>query len=170
MSLGKLYNVCMVTYEEKEMNINKGLTTSVMAIDILLAGCASDYSGNRYDGSAVGEVQRTEKGQVISLRKVELKPEHSVAGTALGAVGGGLVGSAFGGGHAKLLTATAGAVAGGVAGNAIATRGQDGVEYTIKLDSGAVVTIAQAPTPTISVGQRVHVIYSQKGRSRVVPE
>ena len=63
MSLGKLYNVCMVTYEEKEMNINKGLTTSVMAIAVLLTGCASDYSGNRYDGSAVGEVQRTEKGQ-----------------------------------------------------------------------------------------------------------
>ena len=111
MSLGKLYNVCMVIYEGKEMNMNKVLTTSVMAIAVLLAGCASDYSGNRYDGSTVGEVQRTEKGQVISLRKVELKPEHSMAGTALGAVGGGLVGSALGGGNAKLLTAAAGAVA-----------------------------------------------------------
>ncbi|MBQ2177177.1 MAG: glycine zipper 2TM domain-containing protein [Alphaproteobacteria bacterium] len=168
--MGKLYNVRRVDYREDEMNTNKFLKTSVIAIAMMLAGCTSDYSGNRYDGSAVGEVQRTEKGQVISLRKVELKPEKSMAGTALGAVGGGLVGSAFGGGHAKLLTATAGAVAGGVAGNAIATRAQDGIEYTVKLDSGAIVTIAQAPTPAISVGQRVHVIYSQKGRSRVVPE
>lgn len=150
--------------------MDKVLKISVMAIAILLAGCASDYSGNKYDGATVGEVQRTEKGQVISLRKVELKPESSVAGTTLGAVGGGLVGSAFGGGNAKLLTAAAGAVAGGIAGNAIATRTQDGIEYTVKLDSGAVVTIAQAPTPAISVGQRVRIIYSQKGRSRVVPE
>ena len=165
------------------MSMDKVLKTSVMAIAVLLAGCTSDYSGNKYEGATVGEVQRTEKGQVISLRKVELKPENSMTGTALGAVGGGLVGSAFGGGNAKLLTAAAGAVAGGIAGNAIASRTQDGVEYTVKeiinsiddkynvkLDSGAVITIAQAPTPPISVGQRVHVIYSQKGRSRVVPE
>ena len=152
------------------MSMDKVLKTSVMAIAVLLAGCTSDYSGNKYEGATVGEVQRTEKGQVISLRKVELKPENSMTGTALGAVGGGLVGSAFGGGNAKLLTAAAGAVAGGIAGNAIASRTQDGVEYTVKLDSGAVIAIAQAPTPPISVGQRVHVIYSQKGRSRVVPE
>ena len=160
----------MVPFGENKMSVNKVFKTSTMAIAVLLAGCTSDYSGNRYDGATVGEVQRTAKGQVLSLRRVELKPEHSMAGTALGAVGGGLVGSAIGGGNAKLLTAAAGAVAGGIAGNAIATRVQDGVEYTIKLDSGAVVTIAQAPTPAISVGQRVHVIYSQKGRSRVVLE
>ena len=149
------------------MNVGKFLSVSVLAM--LLAGC-SDFSGNRYEESNIGEVQQTNKGTVISLRKVELKPDGSIAGTALGAVGGGVVGSMFGGGHAKLLTATAGAVAGGVAGNAIASRAQDGIEYTIKMDSGAVVTIAQGASPTISVGQKVYVINSQKGRSRVVPQ
>ncbi len=157
------------------MNVDGIFKISVATIAVLLAGCASDYSennysGNRYAGSAVGEVQRTDKGKVISLRRVELKPESSMVGTALGAVGGGIVGSAFGGGHAKLMTATAGAIAGGVAGNAIATKAQDGIEYTIQLDNNSIVTIAQAPTPAISVGQRVRLIYSQKGRSRVVPE
>lgn len=152
------------------MNVNRIFKISVAAMAVLLAGCTSDYSGNRYDSPSIGEVQRTDKGRVISLRRVELKPENSMAGTALGAVGGGIVGSAFGGGHAKLMTATAGAIAGGVAGNAIATRVQDGIEYTIQLDNNSIVTIAQAPTPAISVGQRVHVVYSQKGRSRVVPE
>lgn len=156
--------------EENKVNMGNLLKTLTLVTAVLLSGCASDYSGNKYDGSAVGEVQRTDRGQVISLRKVELKPEVSGVGTALGAVGGGLVGGMFGGGNAKILTATAGAVAGGVAGNALATKTQDGIEYTVKLDTGAIVTIAQAPTPAISVGQRVHVIYSQKGRSRVVPE
>ena len=142
----------------------------LVMFSLILTGCGENYSGNRYEGSAVGEIQRTDTGTVISLRKVEIKPETSGTGTALGAVAGGIAGSMFGGGHAKILTATAGAVAGGVAGNAIATRTQDGIEYTIRLDNGAVVTITQDPTPVISVGQKVRLIYSQKGRSRVVPE
>ena len=149
------------------MKVEKFLSVSVFAV--LLAGC-SDFSGNRYEESNIGEVQQTQTGTVISLRRVELKPDGSVAGTALGAVGGGVLGSMFGGGNAKLLTATAGAVAGGVAGNAIATRAKEGIEYTVKMDNGAVVTIAQGTTPMISVGQKVYVINSHKGRSRVVPQ
>ena len=149
------------------MNFTKFVSASTLAV--LLSGC-SDFSGNRYEESSIGEVQRTNAGTVISLRKVELKPDGSVAGTALGAVGGGVLGSMFGGGHAKLLTATAGAVAGGVAGNAIATKTQDGIEYTIKMENGSVVTIAQGTSPAISVGQKVYVINSHKGRSRVVPQ
>ncbi|MDR2666628.1 MAG: glycine zipper 2TM domain-containing protein [Holosporales bacterium] len=136
----------------------------------LLCGCANDFSGNRYDSANIGEVSKTDSGTVMSLRRVELKDDKIGVGTVLGAVGGGLVGSAFGGGNAKFLTAAAGAVAGGAAGHAIENKAQDGIEYTIKLDTGAVVTIAQGVTPQISVGQRVRVINSNKGKSRVVPE
>ncbi len=147
-----------------------GRILSVTLSAVLLAGCGSDFSGNRYEQSQVGEVSQTSKGVVISQRRVELKPDSSTAGTALGAVGGGLLGSMFGGGNAKILTTTAGAVAGGVAGNAIATRAQDGIEYTVKLENGAIVTIAQDPTPAIANGQKVYIIHSQRGRSRIVPQ
>ena len=80
------------------------------------------------------------------------------------------MGSMIGGGKQKLLTGAAGAVAGGVAGNAIASRAEDGIEYTVKLDNGSVVTIAQGTSPAISVGQKVYIVHSQKGRSRVVPQ
>ena len=152
------------------MKFNKTFSLVFTVCPLLLAGCGSDFSGNRYDASTVGEVSRTDRGTVISLRKVELKPDGSVAGTALGAVGGGIVGSLFGGGHAKYATAAAGAVAGGVAGNAIATRTEEGVEYTVRLENGSIVTIAQGSTPAISVGQRVYIVNSNKERSRVVPE
>lgn len=152
------------------MKFNRSLSIALAIAALLLTGCGSEFSGNRYDGATVGEVARTDLGTVISLRKVELKSEGSAAGTALGAVGGGVLGSLFGGGNAKFATAAAGAVAGGVAGNAIATRGEEGIEYTVKLDSGSVITIAQGKEPAISVGQRVHVINSNRGRSRVVPE
>lgn len=151
------------------MKIDKSISALMLGFAVLLSGCASDFSGDRYESATVGEVSRTDIGTVISMRKIEIKPEDSSAGTALGAVGGGIAGAMFGGGNAKFATAAAGAVLGGVAGNAIASRAEPGMEYTIKLDSGAVITIAQGLTPAVYVGQRVHVINSNRGRGRVVP-
>ena len=141
-----------------------------LILSAFLSGCSNEFSGNRYDSATAGEVSRTEHGTVLSLRKVEIKTDGIGAGALLGGVSGGLIGSAFGGGNAKILTGTAGAIAGGVAGNAIQNRAQDGIEYTIKLDSGSVITLAQGTEPAISVGQKVYVVHSAKGRSRVVPE
>lgn len=152
------------------MKFKKSFSIVLAVSTLLLAGCGTDFSGNRYEASTVGEVSRTDRGTVISLRKVELKPESSTAGTALGAVGGGVVGSLFGGGNAKFATAAAGAVAGGVAGNALASRAEEGIEYTVRLENGSIVTIAQGSTPAISVGQKVYIVNSNKGRSRIVPE
>ncbi|MBQ7524552.1 MAG: glycine zipper 2TM domain-containing protein [Alphaproteobacteria bacterium] len=149
--------------------LKRSVALSLCAAALLLAGCGGDFSGSRYDEASVGEVSRTDEGTVISLRRVELKPDHSMAGTLLGGAGGALAGSLFGGGNGKILTTTAGAIAGGVAGNAIGSRAQDGIEYTVQLNNGSVVVIAQGTDPAISVGQRVRVVYSNKGRSRVVP-
>ncbi|MDR0942066.1 MAG: glycine zipper 2TM domain-containing protein [Holosporales bacterium] len=144
---------------------------ALLAGVVILVGCSgSEFSGDRYDTRNVGEVARTDCGTIVSMRKIEIKPDPSIAGTALGAAVGGLGGSLVGGGKGQYLTAAAGAIAGGVAGNAIASRPEEGVEYTIKLDTGSMITIAQGVTPKMSVGQRVHVVNSQKGKRRVVPE
>jgi outer membrane lipoprotein SlyB len=136
---------------------------------VVLTGCSGDeFSGNRYMAANVGEAARTDRGTIISLRKVEIKPDGSVLGTALGAVGGGVVGSMFGGGNAKFATAAAGAIVGGVAGHALTSRTTEGVEYTVKLETGALITIAQGPTPVLSVGQQVYIVNSEKGKSRIV--
>lgn len=153
------------------MLLNRSISVSLIVCSLFLSGCStSEFSGNRYDAASVGEVARTDRGYVLSLRKVELKPDGSLVGTALGAVGGGLVGSMFGGGNGKFLTAGAGAVAGGLAGNAIGSKSKDGIEYTVKLDNGSIITIAQGASPAISVGQRVYIVNSNKGRSRIVAE
>jgi uncharacterized protein YcfJ len=47
------------------------------------------------------------------------KDEHRIAGTAIGAVAGGLLGNQIGGGKGKTLATVAGAVGGGYAGNRI---------------------------------------------------
>ncbi|MBQ8651232.1 MAG: glycine zipper 2TM domain-containing protein [Alphaproteobacteria bacterium] len=152
------------------MNVNKIVGgTFLMCSVVLFSGCSTNpFSGNTYDSASMGEVSRTDTGTIVSLRKIEIKSEGTGAGTALGAVGGALAGSLFGGGDGKYLTTAAGAVIGGVAGNAIENRSQDGIEYTIQLDNGSTVTIAQGLTPALSVGQKVRVIYSNRGQSRVV--
>jgi outer membrane lipoprotein SlyB len=105
------------------------------------------------------------------MRKVEIKPdEEPGAGALLGGVGGGLVGSMFGKGGGKVLTTAAGAAVGGLAGHMIQNKAKDGMEYTVKLDSGSIITLTQALPPALSVGQRVFVVNSNRDRSRIVPE
>ncbi|MDR1289286.1 MAG: glycine zipper 2TM domain-containing protein [Holosporales bacterium] len=138
---------------------------------LLLSGCSNNYSGDQYSSRGVGEISRTDRGVIISMRKVEIKSDEGPgAGALIGAVGGGLAGSMFGKGGGKLLAAGAGAAAGGLAGHMIQNRAQDGMEYTVKLDSGAVITLTQGLTPAMSVGQRVYVVDSHRDRSRIIPE
>ena len=58
------------------------------------------------------------------------KDEHRLAGTAIGAVVGGLLGNRIGGGNGKVLATVAGAGAGGYAGNKIEGKMQQGNTYT----------------------------------------
>jgi uncharacterized protein YcfJ len=53
------------------------------------------------------------------------KDKHQIAGTAIGAVAGGLLGHQVGGGKGKTLATVGGAVAGGYAGNKVQEHQQD---------------------------------------------
>ena len=57
--------------------------------------------------------------------KAPVKDENRVAGTAIGAVVGGLIGNQFGKGNGKTLATVGGAVAGGYTGNQIQKNVQD---------------------------------------------
>lgn len=52
-------------------------------------------------------------------RQVPVKDKNRIAGTAIGAVAGGLLGSTIGGGRGKTLATIGGAAAGGYAGNQV---------------------------------------------------
>lgn len=61
------------------------------------------------------------------------KDEHRIAGTAIGAVAGGLLGNQIGGGKGRTLATVAGAVGGGYAGNRIqASRQHAQVSSTVE--------------------------------------
>ncbi len=59
-----------------------------------------------------------------------IKDKDRLAGTGIGAVVGGLLGSRVGGGNTRIVTGIAGAAAGGYAGNKIQQKMQQGDTYT----------------------------------------
>ena len=58
------------------------------------------------------------------------RDERRIAGTATGAVLGGLIGNQVGGGNGKKIATVVGAVAGGIAGNKVQQRTQENDTYT----------------------------------------
>ena len=148
-----------------------------VGLSVLVSGCTPRIGGQDYSVSDSGKAAITYRGVVISARPVVIsnqRPENQGqpgAGAGVGAVTGGLVaGSTMGRGNGSLVAAGLGAVAGGVAGHFVEkelTR-QEGVEYTIRLDNGNTISVAQGKEPVISVNQSVLVIQGTQ-RTRVVP-
>lgn len=84
------------------------------------------------------------------------KDQHRIAGTAIGAVVGGLLGNQVGGGKGKTLATVAGAVGGGYAGNRIEASRQHGqVTSTVERKCSTVNN-----TSTKIVGYDVRYVYN----------
>jgi outer membrane lipoprotein SlyB len=149
------------------------LSTALVAV-LAVSGCARDISGGSYVASKVGEVQETLAGKVISVRQVRVESEDQLEdntlGLAAGGIAGGVAGNSFGKGTGKGLATVGGALAGATLG-ALAQKelkNQMGMEYVVKLDRGDLLTVVQGTDEPIGVGQRVYVVKSDRGRSRVV--
>ncbi len=126
----------------------------------LIAGCAGGLGSKDYSREQARNVQEVQMGVVEAVRAVKIEGTKSVVGPAAGAVVGGVAGSTVGGGRGSVVGATVGAVLGGVGGAAAeeAVTRQDGVEITVKLDSGRVLAITQAADEEFRVGDRVRVL------------
>ena len=139
-----------------------------------LSGCDDGLSGDSYTHAQAKAVNTVQYGTIVSMREVSIKRHEGPGmGAGLGAAGGGTAGYLIGNAVSnsttgKLVGAGIGALAGGIAGNAIQNRSTKGFEYTVQLDNGGTVAIAQGKTPAMSIGQRVQVISGSSG-GRVVP-
>lgn len=126
----------------------------------VLSGCAGSNSGDVYKRDQTRQVHTVKMGIVESVRQVKIEGTSSGIGAATGAVVGGVAGSSMGGGKGKIITAVVGAVAGGLAG-AAAEEGitrKDGVEITVKLDSGELVAIVQEAGEEFHPGDAVRLL------------
>jgi outer membrane lipoprotein SlyB len=121
------------------------------ALALLLAplgACATDSPGAE------------QPGKIIAAAPVDQPGQNTGAGAIAGMVVGGVVGAQFGAGVGQALAAAGGVIAGSYAGSAAETAAQShtGMAYTIQLDNGEVVTLAQhldSSHPALAVGTPV---------------
>jgi outer membrane lipoprotein SlyB len=136
-----------------------------------LTACQRNVSPDAYAVGSVGQVNRTARGTVISVRPVVIGGSQSGIGAAGGAALGGIGGSAFGRSSGNAAATLGGVVIGGIVGAAVeeaATR-QPGLEYVVQMENGALITLVQGPEPAFAVSQRVLVIYGNQARIIVDP-
>lgn len=141
----------------------------VMAL-VGLSGCASSLSGGAYSRDQARVAQDVEYGRVEAVRVVAIEGTKSNIGTGAGAIAGGVAGSGISSGTTtRTVGALAGAIIGGMAG-AAAEEGitrQDGLEITVRLDSGRTIAVVQAADVVFRPGDRVRVLYGHDGTTRV---
>lgn len=127
---------------------------------VLLVGCASGVGSKDYSREQARSAHEVQMGVVESVRSVNIEGTKSVVGTGAGAIVGGVAGSKIGGGRGSIIGATAGAVLGGLGGAAAeeAITRQEGLEITVKLDSGRMIAVTQAADEDFRVGDRVRLL------------
>lgn len=158
------------TQRRTPMNKKKLLVVSVL-MSASLFGCANPYAGNVYNSRQIGSVQTVKFGTVTSVRAVTLNDDTDMpVGAAAGAVAGGVLGYALGGGTGQKIATVGGVILGGLAGNAIqgAANQSNGLEIVVRTDNGQDLAVVQGETDGIAVGTRVQMIESG-GRVKVSP-
>ena len=132
-----------------------------MLIGAALAGCASPpHSGREYTYYQAQGEQTVRMGVVESVREVSIVNPDSGTGTVAGAALGGLGGSTIGNGNGSAAMALVGAVAGGLIGNRVENNAnhKPGYEITVKLDSGELRAITQLADEMFRPGERVRLL------------
>jgi outer membrane lipoprotein SlyB len=148
------------------------LLAGTLAGALTLGGCEQP-SQNRYAADEVGHSTVVKFGTVVAARSIDITGKNTGAGALVGGAGGGIAGSTLGhgGGNAAAILGgvVVGAVAGAVAEQALADR--TGLEYTIVLENGKTITIAQEQNKTdrvFAAGDRV-MVQASGSYQRVLP-
>ncbi len=136
------------------------LLTAALAVG--LAGCQTRESASVYSKHETGREQSVRFATVDSVRPVKIAGGQSQVGPIAGGAVGGIAGSTVGHGAGSAVGAVLGAVGGGVAGSAIeqAATGKQGLEITVKLDSGELRAIVQEADEMFKPGERVRLLNS----------
>ncbi|TCM18169.1 outer membrane lipoprotein SlyB [Novosphingobium sp. PhB165] len=142
------------------MKLPTYILASSVASFALLGACTPQPGPSSFSRNEVGQAVPVQFAEIISLREVEIRPGQTnvgtVAGGALGAIGGSQIGSST---AANVAGGVAGAVVGGAIGSALQGSSRTtGVEFTLKLDSGETIAVVQpGEMRDFRVGDRVRV-------------
>ena len=137
------------------------MSRATLLVVVVLAGCA----GGSYHTEPL-PVEPERGGVVVEVRAVPLGDRGGgIAGAVVGGGAGAAVGGSVGSGRGSQAAAVAGAVAGTIAGSVLASNAsrRDGLEITVRLDSGRQILVLQAEGETFKPGERVRVLSDRQG-------
>jgi len=142
----------------------------VMAAAILMTGCGPSRSGNVYTSDQAMRAHTFVAGTVESVKAVIIESsKEPAAGAVIGGVAGGVLGSTVGSGSGSTIAAVAGALA-GAAGGAMAEKQlntKQALEIVVAQDNGQKIVLVQEADVPFTPGDRVRVITSPDGTTRV---
>ncbi len=150
--------------------MNTRALIAALAAAAALSGCAPpNYGSGAYTGAQVRQSQTVEFGVVEAVREVQIESQKTGVGALSGAALGGLAGSEVGQGKGAVAAAIGGALIGGLAGSAIEGQvgKQQGLEITVRLDSGRIIAVTQGADEFFQHGERVRVLTAADGTARV---
>lgn len=151
----------------------KQITMGLIALT-LLASCARELCPDVYSDRCIDAPSKTFSGTVRNMRCVSVTENDRLQENGLGLIAGGVLGGVAGNmlgkGKGNTLATVGGAVAGATAGAMTEKKlkEQNAMEYVVELDDGSLMTVVQGLKPTLQTGQKVYVMVSQQGRSRIV--
>jgi outer membrane lipoprotein SlyB len=136
---------------------------------LIALGCVSSRSSEVYSRDQARKAQTVQLGTVEMVKPVQIEGTKSIVGPAAGAAAGGVLGSTIGGGSGRTVATVLGAIAGGAAGAAVeeGITKKNGLEITVKLDRGEVISVVQEADVPFAVGDRVRVLEADDGTTRV---
>lgn len=152
----------------------KRFITSFIVLSLIAGGVfAQDYSGDSYRGNQAQRAQQVTTAQILGIRQVTIKGDPNVivgtAGAGLGALA--VLGLAGTNGNPYGLAAgtIVAALVGGGYTNEIAKKmvEQPGFEFTLKLNDGRIITVAQSNIDAMGLGDTVYITQSTDGTLRV---
>jgi len=140
----------------------------IIPLCLFVVACGSNPSATTYSRDQALAVQQVQFGTVLSIQNVNIEGTKSGIGAAAGGVIGGVAGSGVGDGRGSAIAAVIGGVAGGLIGDKVeneATK-KAGLEITVQLDSGAIISVVQQAEEAFLIGDRVRLL-TRSGVARV---
>ncbi len=137
------------------------LSLAALAV-FALTGCTTPgVGGSDYTYGQVRGEQSVRLGTIESIRKVRIQSgEPGALGILTGAVAGAALGHTMGQGNGNAAATVLGTIAGAAAGDTVenAASTQEGLEITVRLDTGYVIAVTQGADENFRVGDRVQVL------------
>jgi len=134
----------------------------IIPLCLFVVACGSNPSATTYSRDQALSVQQVQFGTIVSVRQVQIEGTKSGVGAAAGTVIGGVAGSGVGGGRGSTIAAVVAGVGGGLLGDKVenAATKKAGLELTIQLDGGGIISVVQQAEEYFQAGDRVRLLTS----------